>query len=158
MGGQRVAVDRNSAAEDFLHDTYPDVLTAEVDIAAQGLRDVITGDVDACAVNLATASYIIERDRLGGLHVAGETGYFSTLTLGYRKDWPMLGRVLEKGLAQVSEDERAQMIARWIPLSDIAWSQRPEVQRVLAAGSVGTGQRIGGLLRCNQALCRVVSQ
>ena len=25
MGGERVAVDRNSAAEDFLHDTYPDV-------------------------------------------------------------------------------------------------------------------------------------
>jgi ABC-type amino acid transport substrate-binding protein len=52
MGGQRVAVDRNSAAEYFLHTTYPDVVIAEVDVAAQGLRDVVTGDVDACAVNL----------------------------------------------------------------------------------------------------------
>src|ERR1700760_2767211 len=48
MGGERVAVDRNSAAEDFVHATFPDVVTAEVDIAAQGLRDVITSEVDAC--------------------------------------------------------------------------------------------------------------
>ena len=158
MGGQRVAVDRNSAAEDFVRRTYPDVVLVEVDIAAQGLRDVVTGAVDACAVNLATASYVIERDRLGGLRVAGETGYFSTLTLGYRKDWPMLGRVLEKGLAQISEVERATMIARWIPLSDIAWWQRPEVQRVLGAAAIGTGLLMGGLLLWNRALRRAVSQ
>src|SRR5471030_2232050 len=29
MGGQRVAVDRNSAAEDFVRTTYPDVVTAQ---------------------------------------------------------------------------------------------------------------------------------
>ncbi|MFL6698263.1 MAG: diguanylate cyclase domain-containing protein [Vitreoscilla sp.] len=158
MGGQRVAVDRNSAVEDFVHTTYPDIVTSEVDAAAQGLRDVVTGDVDACAVNLATASYVIERDRLGGLRVAAETGYFSTLTLGYRKDWPMLGRVLEKGLAQISDAERSAMIARWIPLSDIAWWQRPEVQRVLGAASIGTGLLMGGLLLWNRALRRAVAQ
>jgi diguanylate cyclase (GGDEF)-like protein len=158
MGGQHVAADRNSATEDFLRTTYPDVLISEVDVAAQGLRDVVTGDVDACAVNLATASYVIERDRLGGLRVAGETGYFSTLTLGYRKDWPMLGRVLEKGLAQISEAERATMIARWIPLSDIAWWQRPEVQRVLGAAAIGTGLLMAGLLLWNRALRRAVAQ
>ena len=158
MGGQRVAVDRNSAVEDFLHGNFPDIVPVEVDIAAQGLRDLVTGDVDACAINLATASFVIERDRLGGLRVAGETGYFSTLTLGYRKDWPMLGRVLEKGLAQISEAERAQMIARWIPLSDIAWWQRPDVQRVLGAASIGTGLLMAGLLLWNRALRRAVSQ
>jgi len=158
MTGERVAVDRGSAAETFLRDTFPGVAMVEVDVAAQGLRDLVFGDVDACAVNLATASYVIERDRLGGLRVAGETGYFSTLTLGYRKDWPMLGRVLEKGLAQITEAERAQMIARWIPLSDIAWWQRPEVQRVLGAASIGTGLLLGGLLLWNRALRRAVAQ
>jgi len=158
MTGERVAVDRSSAAETFLHDTYPGVSLVEVDVAAQGLRDLVFGEVDACAVNLATASYVIERDRLGGLRVAGETGYFSTLTLGYRKDWPMLGRVLEKGLAQISEAERATTIARWIPLSDIAWWQRPEVQRVLGAAAIGTGLLMGGLLLWNRALRRAVAQ
>jgi len=158
MAGQRVAVDRDSAAEDFVRGHYPDVVPVEVDAAAQGLRDLATGDVDACTINLATASYVIERDRLGGLRVAGETGYFSTLTLGYRKDWPMLGRVLEKGLAQISEAERAAMIARWIPLSDLAWWQRPEVQRVLGAASIATGLLLGGLLLWNRALRRAVAQ
>src|SRR4051812_7160259 len=158
MAGERVAVDRSSAVETYLRDTWPDVVLVQVDIAAQGLRELVFGAVDACAVNLATASYVIERDRLGGLRVAGETGYFSTLTLGYRKDWPMLGRVLEKGLAQISEAERATMIARWIPLSDVAWWQRPEVQRVLGAAAFGTGLLMGGLLLWNRALRRAVSQ
>jgi diguanylate cyclase (GGDEF)-like protein len=158
MGGERVAVDRSSAAESFVRDGFPDIMLVEVDVAAQGLRDLVFGEVDACAINLATASFVIERDRLGGLRVAGETGYFSTLTLGYRKDWPMLGRVLEKGLAQISEAERATMIARWIPLSDIAWWQRPEVQRVLGAASIGTGLLMGGLLLWNRALRRAVAQ
>jgi diguanylate cyclase (GGDEF)-like protein len=158
MVGERVAVDRGSAAESFMRDSFPQVTLVEVDVPAQGLRDLVFGDVDACTVNLATASYLIERDRLGGLRVAGETGYFSTLTLGYRKDWPMLGRVLEKGLAQISEAERATMISRWIPLSDLAWWQRPEVQRVLGAAAIGTGLLMGGLLLWNRALRRAVAQ
>ncbi len=158
MVGERVAVDRSSAAESFMRESFPQVTLVEVDVPAQGLRDLVFGDVDACAVNLATASYLIERDRLGGLRVAGETGYFSTLTLGYRKDWPMLGRVLEKGLAQISEAERATMISRWIPLSDLAWWQRAEVQRVLGAAAIGTGLLMGGLLLWNRALRRAVAQ
>jgi diguanylate cyclase (GGDEF)-like protein len=158
MAGERVAVDRHSATEAFLREQAPQVLPVEVDVAAQGLRDLVFGEVDAAVCTLATASFIIERDRLGGLRVAGETGYFSTLTIGYRKDWPMLGRILEKGLAQITEAERAEVIARWIPLSDIAWWQRPEVQRVLGAASIGTGLLMGGLLLWNRALRRAVAQ
>ncbi len=156
--GERVAVDRNSATEVFVRNAAPNLQLVEVEVAAQGLRDLVFGDVDAAVVNLATASFVIERDRLSGLRVAGETGYFSTLTLGYRKDWPMLGRVLEKGLAQITEAERATMITRWIPLSDIAWWQRPEVQRVLGAVAIGTGTLMGGLLLWNRALRRAVAQ
>jgi len=158
MAGERVATDRHSAVEDFLRSTWPELVPVEVDAAAQGLRELVFGEVDAYVINLATASYVIERDHVGGLRVAGETGWFSTLALGYRKDWPMLGRVLEKGLAQISEAERAQTIARWIPLSDIAWWQRPEVQRVLGAASIGTGLLLGGLLLWNRALRRAVAQ
>src|ERR1700712_192731 len=37
MQGERMAVDRSSAAETFVRDTYPDVKLVEVDVAAQGL-------------------------------------------------------------------------------------------------------------------------
>ncbi|HEX7639284.1 MAG TPA: diguanylate cyclase [Burkholderiaceae bacterium] len=158
MAGEGVAVDRGSAVEGWLRETAPQVLPVEVDTAAQGLRELAFGEVDAAAVNLATASYLIERDRLGGLRVAGETGYFSTLALGYRKDWPMLGRVLEKGLAQITDAEHAALDARWIPLSDIAWWQRPEVQRVLGVTALTGGLALGGLLLWNRALRRAVAQ
>ena len=50
------------------------------------------------------------------------------------------------------------MIARWIPLSDLAWWQRPDVQRVLGAAAIGTGLLMGGLLLWNRALRRAVAQ
>jgi diguanylate cyclase (GGDEF)-like protein len=158
MADERVAVERRSALAAYLRDVAPGVGLVEVDVAADGLRALVFGEVDAAVLNLATASYLIERDRLSGLRVAGEIGYFSTLTLGYRKDWPMLGRVLEKGLAQITEQERAGVIARWVPLSDIAWWKRPEVQRVLGAAAVGTGLLMSGLLLWNRTLRRAVAQ
>jgi diguanylate cyclase (GGDEF)-like protein len=158
MAGERLAVDRNSAVAAFVREIAPWVDLVEVDLPADGLRALAFAEVDATVVNVATASYLIERDRLFGLRVAGEIGFFANLTLGYRKDWPMLGRVLEKGLAQITEEERAGAIARWIPLSDIAWWKRPEVQRVLGAAAIGTGLLMSGLLLWNRTLRRAVGQ
>jgi diguanylate cyclase (GGDEF)-like protein len=158
MFGERVAVDRDSAVAVYMRDVAPGVELVPVDLPVDGLRAVAFGEVDAAVLNLASASYLIERDRLSGLRVAGEIGYFSNLTLGYRKDWPMLGRVLEKGLSQITEEERAAAIGRWIPLSDIAWWKRAEVQRVLGAAAVGTGLLMSGLLLWNRTLRRAVAQ
>jgi diguanylate cyclase (GGDEF)-like protein len=158
MGGERVAADRGSAIAQYVRDSGANVELVEVDGASEGLRQVAFSGVDASIVNLATASFLIERDHLGGLRVAGELPFFSTQTFGYRKDWPMLGRVLEKGLALTSGQERAAMSARWIPLSDIAWWQRPEVQRVLGVAAIGTGLLMSGLLLWNRTLRRAVAQ
>jgi diguanylate cyclase (GGDEF)-like protein len=158
MAGERVAAERSSAIAAYVRESGANVELVEVDSASEGLRQAAFGEVDAAIMNLATASFLIERDHLAGLRVAAEIPFFSTQSFGYRKDWPMLGRVLEKGLAQVSAQERAAMIARWIPLSDIAWWQRPEVQRVLGAAALGTGLLMAGLLLWNRTLRRAVAQ
>ena len=158
MAGQRLAVERNSAVGGNARETAVGAVIVEVDSVAAGLRAVVFNEADAAVFNLATASFVIERDRLAGLRVAAELPYYSTLAMGYRKDWPMLGRVLEKGLARISDAERAGLMARWIPLSDIAWWQRPEVQRVLGVASLATGLLMGGLLLWNRALRRAVAQ
>jgi len=158
LAGQRVAVARASAAGAYLREAAPGAELVEVDSAAAGLRRLVFDEVDAMVVNLATASFLINRDQLSGLRVAGEVGYQSTLALGYRKDWPMFGRVLEKGLARITETERARLVERWIPLSDLAWWQRAEVQRVLGASAIGVGSLMGGLLLWNRTLSRAVAR
>jgi ABC-type amino acid transport substrate-binding protein len=158
LSGERVGVDRGSATAQYLAESAPGALQVPYDAAAEALRALAFGETDAVVLNLATATYLITRERIIGLRVAGELSYFSTLTLGYRKDWPLFGRVLEKGLAQVTEAERNALITRWIPLSDLAWWQRPEVQRVLGVSAIATGLALGGLLLWNRTLRRAVSQ
>ena len=158
LGNQRVGVDRASALAYYLR-ARPEKLTLlEGDATANSLQQLVFGDVDAVALNLATAAFLIDREHLSGIRVAGEIGYTTTLGFGYRKDWPMLGRVLEKGLAQVTEAQRTALLERWVPLSDAAWWQRAEVQRVLGATAVGVGMLMAGLLLWNRALRRAVDQ
>jgi diguanylate cyclase (GGDEF)-like protein len=156
--GERVAVQRDSGTAIYLRNEAPGVQTVVVDSAAEGLRDVVFGEADAAMLNVATASFLIERDHLAGLRVAAELPYWSTLGLGFRKDWPMLGRVLEKGLATITDSERSALMVKWIPLSDLAWWQRPEVQRVLGVASLATGLLMAGLLLWNRTLRRAVAQ
>ena len=158
LAGQRVGVDRGSATQAYLTEAAPTAIQVPVPTASELVSELAVGGVDAIVLNLASASTIISRDNVAGLRVAGELPYHSTLTLGYRKDWPMLGRVLEKGLAQVTQAERDALVARWIPLSDLAWWQRPEVQRVLGATAAGTGLLMGALLLWNHSLRRAVAR
>jgi diguanylate cyclase (GGDEF)-like protein len=157
LAGERVGVDRGSATSQFLAETAPDAIQVPYDMAAEALRALAFGETDAVVLNLATATYLITRERIIGLRVAGELPYFSTLTIGYRKDWPLLGRVLERGLAQITEAERNALISRWIPLSDLAWWQRSEVQRVLGVSAIATGLLMGGMLLWNRTLRRAVA-
>ncbi len=155
---QRVGVERGSATAAYVADAAPSAVLVPADVAADALRELAVGGLDAVVVNLATASWLIGRDHIAGLRVAGELAYYSTLTLAYRKDWPLFGRVLEKGLAQISEAEREKLVARWVPLSDLAWWQRPEVQRVLGVSAIATGLLMGGLLLWNRTLRRAVAR
>ena len=66
--------------------------------------------------------------------------------------------LLEKGLAQVTEQERATIFARWLPNADLAWWRRREVQRVLGVAAGGTAMLMGGLLLWNRTLRRAVAQ
>src|SRR4051812_20251021 len=46
MAGERVAVDRGSATESFLRDSGAHVQLVQVDVAADGLRNLVFGEVD----------------------------------------------------------------------------------------------------------------
>ena len=64
-----------------------------------GLRKVSFGEVDAIVMDLASASYFIEKEGIGNLRVGGNAGYTYDLSIASRRDLPILNRILEKGLA-----------------------------------------------------------
>jgi signal transduction histidine kinase len=154
--GEAVAVARGYAVADFLRERYatnpvqvePDDRTA--------LRRLAGGEIGAAVVDLAGATYLMRRDGIGNLRVVDDIGFAYALGIGYRRDWPMLGRILDKALTRIGEGERQAIADRWITQDAVQmrWQRR-------ALWGVGTALALviaglGVTLLWNRALQRQV--
>jgi two-component system cell cycle sensor histidine kinase/response regulator CckA len=116
MRGLRTAVSENYAVQSFLAERDPQIplVPRPDDVAC--LRSLANHEVDAAALDLVSAYYIIESEAISNLRLSGETGFQLRLSLACRNDWPLLRQILDKGLAQISPEERRAIIQRWIHL------------------------------------------
>lgn len=114
MDGMRIAVGEGYGVQNFLLENYPDLDVRGVKDDLVGLQKLSFQEIDAVVMDIASASYLISREGIGNLRVVGETGYTYDLSLAVRKDWPELRDVLNKGFANITEQEREAIRSRWI--------------------------------------------
>ncbi len=116
MTGMSVAVSRGSAILLHLRDYHPDLTLVPVEDELVALTRVSFGEVDAAVVEIARASYYMERASITNLRVAGDAEYDFDLRFASRKDWPELREILDRGLAAVADSDRRAVFAKWISL------------------------------------------
>jgi len=100
---------------EFLNERFPKLEYKTVKTPSEGIRMVAFAEADAMIVEIMTASSAIERDNISNLVVNVETPYESSLSIATRSDWPMLSTIFNKGLAQISEQERKSIEQKWMP-------------------------------------------
>lgn len=118
MKGMRVGVTLAYVVADWIKKNHPEVPLINVPNDLVGLRMVSFGEIDAMIAELPIASYAIEKEKITNLRVAGQTGYSAVLSIGVRNDWPILARIMNKGLRLISESEREAIYKKWINLGD----------------------------------------
>lgn len=101
---------------EFLNENYPKLEYRTVKSPSEGMRMVAFGEADAMIIEIMTASATIERDNISNLIVNVETPYESSLSIATRNDWPILSRILNKGIAQITDHERKTIEQKWMPL------------------------------------------
>ena len=124
--GESVAVARGYAVSGFLKDRYAtNPVRVEADDRAVLLR-LAGGEIGAAVMDLAGATYLMRQEGIGNLRVVDDIGFAYSLGIGYRRDWPMLGRILDKALTRISESERQAIADRWITqdTSLMRWQRR----------------------------------
>ena len=138
LAGKRVAVVSNYTAHDLLARDYPEIRLDVVPDVATGLAKASTGMVDAYVENMANASYYSQQAGITNLKLVGYTDFEYSWCIGVRDDWPELQGILNKGLAAITEDQRKEIMQRWIYISSSAWqpseSQIIGVLSILLAG------------------------
>ncbi len=116
MGGMKVAMVQGYGNTGNVLERHKDVHVVLVPDDAAGLRKVSFGEVDAAIVDIAVASYYIEKLGLTNLRLAGRTGQSFDLRFASRKDWPVLASILAKAMARITYEQRAHIYGKWVRL------------------------------------------
>lgn len=108
------------------------------------LMAVSLGKADAHIENLAAASYIIQKDGLSNLKIAGPTSYGNyDLFMAFRHDWPELVPIFNKALAAITPQQHLEIRNRWL---SVRYEHGINVKVVALWIVVLTGLSAAGLL------------
>ncbi len=99
----------------------PDVDHVEVNSVLEGLKAVMTGEADLLIADTAVGNYLIKKNLLRGVQVAGgvklpELFETAKIRIAARNDQPELISILKKGMADVTEQEVQALRNRWLDL------------------------------------------
>jgi len=114
LSGKTIAVERGFVIEGLIKKKYPEIQLESVDSAKDALVAVATAQADAYVANLAVASYLIRSNRLHNLGVMAPTPFgVNTQAMAIRPDWQVLAGIIDKALAAMTLEEKAQIDQRW---------------------------------------------
>jgi signal transduction histidine kinase/ABC-type amino acid transport substrate-binding protein len=116
MAGMRIGVPKDYAVGIFVRETYPNLTLIAVDTNKEGLTKVSFGELDALITEIPNALYVIEKEKITNLRLAGDTGFQLDLGIGIRNDIPFLPKIIEKVLADISESEHKAIYSKWLHL------------------------------------------
>ncbi len=115
LRGRRVAVEKGFVMTRILAEKYPDVAMREYASTSDALDAVARGEADAYVGNRAVALYLIEHELISNLQIQGKIDDIASVNaVGVRRDWPILRDILQKALADISEQERSAILGKWV--------------------------------------------
>ena len=115
LGGMTVALEKGFGNVLYFQEKYPEVQIKQYQNTSAALDAVVRGEVDAYAGNRAVATYLMEKEVMVNLMVHGRMKKpGSILTIGTRKDWPILSDILQKAMDNISHGEKQSILRKWV--------------------------------------------
>ncbi|MEY4138835.1 MAG: hypothetical protein RLZZ371_1017 [Pseudomonadota bacterium] len=114
---KRIAVGKGYGVQKYLESNFPAIRLALVADDLDGMRKLSFGEVDAVIMDVASASFFIEREKFTNLRMLAAFEYTYDLSLGVRKDLPVLHEILSKTLASIPERDRLVILEKWVSIS-----------------------------------------
>ncbi|MDT8385011.1 MAG: transporter substrate-binding domain-containing protein [Gammaproteobacteria bacterium] len=130
LHGRHLLTIKGFGINEFLRNRHPQIELRLVADVKTLLERVSTGEADAGVLNLATTSYAIGKWKIANLHISSQTGFSYKLALASRRDWPMLQRLLQKGIDSIGGNEREVIARKWVGLKSESW--KPTREQVVA--------------------------
>ena len=114
LDGMTVALVAGYALQGEIEAAHPGIILKMVGTELEGLLALALGQTDAFISEVGTSSYYIQQEAITNIRVAGVIEGDDAQTMGTRSDWPLLNRIIGKGLASITAEEREEILRRWI--------------------------------------------
>ena len=115
---------------------YPYLKFVDFKTDAEAIRQLSYGNIDLLAINIASAEYYIREYGLTNLKVSGETELSLKLSIGLNRQMPQLYSIFQKVLSSIPENEKKQIIDKWINFQNPWYVKYPKLFIVLIVNGV----------------------
>lgn len=112
--GKKVAVVKDYASKEFIKAEYPFIKFTQFENVTEAIKAVSDGRTDLFVENLSTASFVIKQSNITNLKISGTSAYNFNVSFGVRKDWALFQNILQKGLDDISDNEKLRLREKWI--------------------------------------------
>ena len=113
---KHVAVGKGYGVQKFLEKNFPAIQLTLVPDDLDGLRKLSFGEVDAVIMDVASASYFIEHEKITNLRIFEPFDYSYDLSFGVRKDLSLLRDILSKSLVAIPDRDKKAVLDKWISI------------------------------------------
>ncbi|MCX7143850.1 MAG: CHASE domain-containing protein [Proteobacteria bacterium] len=132
--GKNVAVGKGYGVQKFLEKNFPSLKLVLVPDDLEGLRRLSIGEVDAAIMDVASARFLIDKEKLGNLHVLSSVGFTYELSFAVRKDMPILREILISALQVIPDRDKRTIVNDWHANLNSAEIVGARYQRFLSHG------------------------
>lgn len=110
----KVVVVRGHAISEFIRRNYPKIKMVEAKDILDALRLLQSKEAFAYIGSILVTSHYIQKMGYANLKVSGQIKYRYEIAMAARSDWPLFGRILQKALNHISEQERKDIYKQWL--------------------------------------------
>ncbi len=111
---KKVAIVKGYIWEEYIAKDYPKIKIVPVKNLTASFLKLTNSEVDAAIVSLPIALDMINTKGFSNLKIAGESGYYTKLSILTRNDWPQLSQIIDKALQNIPNDKKQKILDRWL--------------------------------------------
>ncbi|MCP4347074.1 MAG: transporter substrate-binding domain-containing protein [Desulfobacterales bacterium] len=115
LNGKKIACVAKTSICEWLEQDRIEFVSHKAETPLEALQAVSIGTADIHIENLAAAGYLIEKNGLANLKIAGSTDYDSyDLYFAVRSDYPEFVNILNKAISAITPEEHQQIRRKWL--------------------------------------------
>lgn len=124
LSGKRVAIPKGYAHEQLLRKHFPEIRIITVDTFSDAIEAVLENRADILYDTYASLSYTLKKEGINTIIPFKSTRHLgkNSIYIATRKDEPELAAIIQKGLNEISVEEKQVIFNKWL-------TNRPETEQ-----------------------------